>query len=264
MSFRRSIPRGLKPAEAEAGTAPQKKKRGRKAFSPTERELQFVQLVASSIKENFPNASEYSMEKIISHGPKVVRKLSRIFGFTRVRDVLLWGLEDHFWRKQIRSISPLGMPSRNDPDRLKFEVLADCYDRSLSFQKFDLDGEVRRIAESYYADEEDRQIFVDDAEWFIEKVEEINGKGSKDLIWTRSFKVLYVLEGFAKLERDIVDTERYPTWGYLINEYIEYLKQKVLKPEADLYPGHFDRWKQAFRTFVRYAEKKHGTSILEY
>lgn len=263
MSFRRSIPRGT--AEAETGTAKQNpKKRGRKPFSPTEREVQFVELVASSIMENFPKASVHSLETMKRHGPKVIRKLSNLFGFPRVRDVLMWGLEDHFWKKQIRSISPLGMPSRNDPDRLKFEVIADCYDRNQTQNQFSLKSEIQKIAECWYSAEEDQQIFIDDADWFIEKVEEINSKGSKNLAWTRSFKVLYILEGFAKMEKEIVDTDRYPTWGELINEYFEYLKSKVLKPEFDLFPGHFDRYKQTFRTFVRYAEKKHDTTILEY
>ena len=262
MSFRRSIPRGM---GADSGTAPQTpKKRGRKPFSPTEREMQFVELVASSIMENFPNASRHSIDAIRKHGPRVVRKLSSLFGFSRVRDVLMWGLEDHFWKKQIRSISPLGMPSRNDPDRLKFEVIADCFDRNQAHGQFDIESEIKKIAECWYSDEEDQQIFIDDADWFIEKIEEINGRGSKNLVWTRTFKVLYVLEGFAKMEKEIVDSERYPTWGELINEYLEYLKKNVLKPESDLYPGHFDRYKQAFRSFVRYAEKKHGTTILEY
>ena len=264
MSFRRSVPKGQNSAVPTEKRVNYRIKVLDSKFPSIEKEKMFLETVIRRIYDNFPNTSTDMLNRMHINGLKVVMNLSKKHGFQRVKDVLNWGLKDFFWKKQIRSVSPLEKISKNDPDRTKFEVIADCYDRAVNGYKFDLNEELESLAAYHYESEADRRLFVDDAEWFIEKVEKINAKGSKQLSWTTTPKVLKVLEGFIALEKDIVDDYRYPTWGELINEYIKYLTTKVLVNDTNLYPGHFDRYKPAFKTFIHYAEKKHDTSILEY
>lgn len=233
-------------------------------FTPTQREEQFTKYVLNRILENFPNISKDAQKKILQSGPKCVRQLSNKFGFKAVKEVLNWGLFDPFWKKQIRSLSPLLRPSKTHPEYKKFEMIKMAYEGQQKDPEDELMDEIESLARTQSEDPNEIETIVDNVIWLQEEIDNINENKVVRVRWSHSDSILKVFKWLIFIESRIIENKYYKTWDDILVEYFEYLKRFVLNgPDKPLYAGHFDPKKSSFQNFAAFLERKHGEEILD-
>ena len=236
-----------------------------RTFVPSQREIQYTEYVLECILENFPNMSQDAQNKIKQSGPKAVRQLANKFGFRTVKEVLNWGLNDPFWKKQIRSLSPLLRPSKSHPEFKTFEMIKMAYEEQAKDPEDTLEEDLESLAKTLEKTPEGVEELIDCVHWFQDEVDEFNENKIVQVRWTHSDMLLKVLKWLHFIESRIIENEfNYDTWDDIVVAYLEYLKRFVLtSPDRPLYAGFFDPKKSTFQNFVAYLEKKHGTEILD-
>lgn len=233
-------------------------------FTPTQREEQFTKYVLNRILENFPNISKDAQKKILQSGPKCVRQLSNKFGFKAVKEVLNWGLLDPFWKKQIRSLSPLLRPSKTHPEYKKFEMIKMAYEGQQKDPEDELMDGIESLARTQSEDPNEIETIVDNVIWLQEEIDNINENKVVRVRWNHSDSILKVFKWLIFIESRIIENKYYKTWDDILVEYFEYLKRFVLNgPDKPLYAGHFDPKKSSFQNFAAFLERKHGEEILD-
>lgn len=228
-------------------------------FSPTQRELQYTELFLQKVLENFPNLSVDAQNKIRKNGPQSLRKLVKKFGsFQIVRKVIEWGMQDSFWKKQIRSIAALLNYSKSSPEFTKFEMIKIGYDQKNIEPEEELYNNLKSMAKSQADNAEDAELIMEDIEWFKYEVENINRNKSVRLGWTKSNKMLQVLKWLHLIESRLIPGCQYETWRDVVDDYLEYLNRFVCNaPDKPLYAGYFDPKCTSFQNFIAFVEKQH-------
>lgn len=263
VSKRRSIP-NQKIKNSNTTSTPKK----RKGFVPSERERQFSKMLLEKIKSNFPKAiSENNIDQKIISGSQTIRKLVQKHGFEfkYIKQVLLWALEDSFWKMQFRSVSGLLTVSKRNGNT-KFENMAMSYQQSNTTQKQCSDQEIedliRKVFKPTYFETE-----LNNVHWFRNELGRINRSlpTRNRFYWHTADKFISVVKWAFDVDGALIPQRDLKTWIDLIIRYLEFLENRLQSDDiTTLHAGMFSNDSVLFRHFIDDLSDQWDTQILEY